>query len=181
MRLARQKRAKTGISIIEQDGVLFVDAFAGGGGASTGVEMAIGRSVDVAINHNPAAIAMHAKNHPDARHYIEDVFQVDPVEACRGKRPKGMWMSPDCFPAGTLILAKSGLVPIENLKIGDEVLTPGSMEGGYRCDALKEGAASYPRSRSPGAHGKRRASVLRERTKASCGPRHARGTQVDDR
>jgi site-specific DNA-cytosine methylase/intein/homing endonuclease len=123
MRLARQKRAKTGISIIEQDGVLFVDAFAGGGGASTGVEMAIGRSVDVAINHNPVAIAMHAKNHPDARHYIEDVFQVDPVEACRGKRPKGMWMSPDCFPAGTLILAKSGLVPIENLKIGDEVLT----------------------------------------------------------
>ena len=64
---------------------LIVDNFAGGGGASTGIEMAIGRSVDVAINHDPAAIAMHRANHPATKHYCEDVWQVDPVQACGGK------------------------------------------------------------------------------------------------
>ena len=63
---------------------LFVDNFAGGGGASTGIEMAIGRSVDIAINHDPDAIAMHKANHPASKHYCEDVWQVDPVEACAG-------------------------------------------------------------------------------------------------
>lgn len=61
---------------------LFVDNFAGGGGASTGIEIAIGRSVDIAINHDPDAIAMHKANHPNTKHYCEDVWQVDPVEAC---------------------------------------------------------------------------------------------------
>lgn len=60
---------------------LIIDNFAGGGGASTGIEMAIGRSVDVAINHDPNAIAMHEVNHPNTRHYCEDVFNVDPIEA----------------------------------------------------------------------------------------------------
>lgn len=55
---------------------LVVDNFAGGGGASTGIEMAIGRSVDIAINHDPDAIAMHRVNHPATRHYCEDVWQV---------------------------------------------------------------------------------------------------------
>lgn len=59
---------------------IFVDNFAGGGGASTGIEMAIGRSVDIAINHDPAAIAMHRVNHPETKHYCEDVWEVD--EAC---------------------------------------------------------------------------------------------------
>ncbi len=75
---------------------LFVDNFAGGGGASTGIEMAIGRSVDIAINHDPDAIAMHKANHPNTKHYCEDVWEVDPVEACGGKSVALAWFSPDC-------------------------------------------------------------------------------------
>ena len=75
---------------------LFVDNFAGGGGASTGIEMAIGRSVDIAINHDPDAIAMHRANHQLTKHYCEDVWQVDPVEACSGKPVALAWFSPDC-------------------------------------------------------------------------------------
>lgn len=75
---------------------LFVDNFAGGGGASTGIEMAIGRSVDIAINHDPDAIAMHKANHPASKHYCEDVWQVDPVEACAGNPVALAWFSPDC-------------------------------------------------------------------------------------
>ena len=75
---------------------LIVDNFAGGGGASTGIELATGRSVDIAINHDPAAIAMHRANHPNSKHYCENVWNVDPVEACGG-RPVGLaWFSPDC-------------------------------------------------------------------------------------
>lgn len=75
---------------------LFVDNFAGGGGTSTGIEMAIGRSVDIAINHDPDAIAMHMANHPMSKHYCEDVWQVDPVEACAGNPVALAWFSPDC-------------------------------------------------------------------------------------
>lgn len=75
---------------------LVVDNFAGGGGASTGIEMAIGRSVDIAINHDPDAIAMHKENHPNSKHYCEDVFDVDPLEACNGKPVALAWFSPDC-------------------------------------------------------------------------------------
>lgn len=75
---------------------IIVDNFAGGGGASTGIEMATGRSVDIAINHDPLAIAMHKANHPLTEHYCESVWDVDPVKACRG-RPVGLaWFSPDC-------------------------------------------------------------------------------------
>ncbi|MDU0329245.1 DNA cytosine methyltransferase [Paenibacillus sp. 3LSP] len=75
---------------------IIVDNFAGGGGASTGIEMAIGRSVDIAINHDPAAIAMHRANHPETEHYCESVWDVDPREVTRGK-PVGLaWFSPDC-------------------------------------------------------------------------------------
>mgnify|MGYP000899358669 CR=1 FL=1 len=75
---------------------IIVDNFAGGGGASTGIELATGRSVDIAINHDPAAIAMHRTNHPSSKHYCESVWDVDPVEACAG-RPVGLaWFSPDC-------------------------------------------------------------------------------------
>lgn len=65
-------------------GEIVVDNFAGGGGASTGIEIAIGRSVDIAINHDPAAIAMHRANHPATKHYQEDVWKVNPIEACAG-------------------------------------------------------------------------------------------------
>lgn len=75
---------------------IIVDNFAGGGGASTGIEMAIGRSVDIAINHDPEAIAMHKANHPATKHYIEDVWKVDPVEACAGRPVALAWFSPDC-------------------------------------------------------------------------------------
>lgn len=75
---------------------LIVDNFAGGGGASTGIEMATGYSVDIAINHDPEAIKMHKANHPNTKHYCEDVWQVDPIEACKG-HPVGLaWFSPDC-------------------------------------------------------------------------------------
>lgn len=78
------------------NGELIVDNFAGGGGASTGIEMATGKSVDIAINHDPEAIRMHKTNHPHTRHYCENVWEVDPVEACKGN-PVGLaWFSPDC-------------------------------------------------------------------------------------
>lgn len=75
---------------------IIVDNFAGGGGASTGIEIAIGRSVDIAINHDPAAIAMHRANHPSTEHYTEDVWKVDPIEACKGRPVALAWFSPDC-------------------------------------------------------------------------------------
>jgi DNA (cytosine-5)-methyltransferase 1 len=75
---------------------LIVDNFAGGGGASTGIEMALGRSPDVAINHDPEALAMHMVNHPHTRHYATDVFDIDPRVVCRNQ-PVGLaWFSPDC-------------------------------------------------------------------------------------
>ncbi len=75
---------------------LIVDNFAGGGGASTGIELALGRSPDLCWNHDPEAVAMHEANHPQTRHFCQDVFDADPVEACAG-RPVGLaWFSPDC-------------------------------------------------------------------------------------
>ena len=75
---------------------IIVDNFAGGGGASTGIELAIGRSVDIAINHDENAVAMHTTNHPDTLHYCESVFDVNPLVATAG-RPVGLaWFSPDC-------------------------------------------------------------------------------------
>lgn len=75
---------------------IIVDNFAGGGGASTGIELAIGRSVDIAINHDENAIAMHKTNHPDTLHYCESVFDVDPVAATGGNSVGLAWFSPDC-------------------------------------------------------------------------------------
>jgi len=75
---------------------IIVDSFAGGGGASLGIQWALGRGPHVAINHDREAIALHAANHPDSEHYSEDVWHVDPVEACRGRKVGLMWLSPDC-------------------------------------------------------------------------------------
>ena len=75
---------------------IIVDNFAGGGGASTGIELALGRPVDIAINHDPAAIAMHKANHPFTEHYCESVWDVNPEEVCRGRKVALMWLSPDC-------------------------------------------------------------------------------------
>lgn len=75
---------------------LVVDLFAGGGGASTGIELAIGRHVDIAINHDPEAVSLHEANHPQTRHFVSDVFEVDPHAVC-GDQPVGLlWASPDC-------------------------------------------------------------------------------------
>lgn len=75
---------------------IIVDNFAGGGGASTGIELATGKIVDIAINHDPDAILMHKTNHPFTEHIQASVWDVDPVEVCRG-RPVGLaWFSPDC-------------------------------------------------------------------------------------
>lgn len=73
-----------------------MDNFAGGGGASTGIELATGYSVDIAINHDPEAIKMHKANHPNTKHYCENVWAVDPVKACKGHPVALAWFSPDC-------------------------------------------------------------------------------------
>ena len=75
---------------------LIIDCFAGGGGASVGMEMALGRPVDIAINHNPQAIRMHKTNHPDTLHLTEDIFKVDLQKYVKGRHVALMWASPDC-------------------------------------------------------------------------------------
>lgn len=75
---------------------LIVDTFAGGGGASLGIRRAVGRCPDLAINHDPAAIAMHKANHPDTRHMTEDVWNVDPLKATKRRQVGLLWASPDC-------------------------------------------------------------------------------------
>ena len=78
------------------NGELIIDNFAGGGGASTGIELATGYSVDIAINHDPEAIKIHKANHPNTKHYCENVWAVDPVKACKGHTVALAWFSPDC-------------------------------------------------------------------------------------
>ena len=75
---------------------LVIDLFAGGGGASTGIEQAIGRPVDIAVNHDPEAVALHSANHPQTRHYVSDVVEVNPLMATRGQPVGLLWASPDC-------------------------------------------------------------------------------------
>lgn len=79
-----------------EDDELIVDLFAGGGGASTGIERALARPVDIAVNHSPQAIAMHERNHPHTRHFQQDVWDVHPIEVCRGRRVGLLWASPSC-------------------------------------------------------------------------------------
>lgn len=75
---------------------ILVDSFAGAGGASTGLEGAFGRPVDIAINHDPIALSVHRANHPHTVHYTESVFDVNPKEATKGQSVKAAWFSPDC-------------------------------------------------------------------------------------
>ena len=77
-------------------GELIVDSFAGGGGASLGIELALGRSPDIAINHDDEAIAMHAANHPHTTHYASNIWRIDPLDATKGKPVALAWFSPDC-------------------------------------------------------------------------------------
>ena len=78
------------------DDGLIIDLFAGGGGASVGIEMALGREVDIAINHDPQAILMHKTNHPNTLHLTEDVFKVDLKKIVGDRHVALMWASPDC-------------------------------------------------------------------------------------
>ena len=75
---------------------LVIDLFAGGGGASTGIEQAIGRHVDIAVNHDPEAVSLHQANHPQTLHYVSDVFEVEPRAVTQGQRVGLLWASPDC-------------------------------------------------------------------------------------
>lgn len=75
---------------------LIIDSFAGGGGASTGIEMALGRSPDVAINHSAKALALHAANHPETLHLDSNIWDVDPVTVTKGRHVGLLWASPDC-------------------------------------------------------------------------------------
>lgn len=75
---------------------LIIDNFAGGGGTSTGLEQAFGRPVDIAINHNAEALAMHAANHPHTKHLCESVWDVDPIKVTNNQPVGLVWLSPDC-------------------------------------------------------------------------------------
>lgn len=91
--MKNQTRPKGQINLLDE---IIVDNFAGGGGASTGIELATGQNVSIAINHDPAAILMHKTNHPHTEHLQDSVWNIDPVEICAG-RPVGLaWFSPDC-------------------------------------------------------------------------------------
>ncbi len=79
-----------------RDDELVVTLFAGGGGACTGMEQALGRPVDIAVNHSAVAIEMHARNHPRTKHYREDVWRVAPSDACAGRPVAVLWLSPAC-------------------------------------------------------------------------------------
>lgn len=86
---------RSGEEVIKMDD-LIIDCFAGGGGASVGIEMALGRHVDIAINHDPEAIRMHEVNHPDTIHLTEDIFKVDLQKYVKRRKVALMWASPDC-------------------------------------------------------------------------------------
>lgn len=81
------------INILDE---ITVDGFCGGGGWSTGMELALGEPVTIGINHDAAAIAMHKKNHPNTKHYNENIYTVDPYEACGGRKVGWAHFSPDC-------------------------------------------------------------------------------------
>ncbi|MCU9947544.1 DNA cytosine methyltransferase [Pseudomonas sp. PDM13] len=89
-------KTQYGLPLDEADDAIIVDLFAGGGGASTGLELGLGRQVALAINHNPAAISMHEANHPHADHKPTDVWGIDPIESSRGRTVAWLHASPDC-------------------------------------------------------------------------------------
>jgi hypothetical protein len=96
-----------------------IDQFCGAGGSFQGIRRA-GLTGLLAMNHNPVAIESHSANFPDVRHECEDVRKLDPSKFPRADI---LVTSPECFPAGTLILTSIGLLPIENVRVGDQVLT----------------------------------------------------------
>lgn len=110
------------VNALISDGI-DVDLFAGGGGASTGIEAATGRPIDVALNHDEIALEVHKANHPLTQHFPKNVWKAKPLEVTGGRPVRLLWTSPDCFPAGTLVMTPSGLRPIEFIHEGQLVLT----------------------------------------------------------
>jgi DNA (cytosine-5)-methyltransferase 1 len=90
-----RKRSRQ-LPLFRAPGGLVVDLFAGGGGASTGIEAALGRPVDIAINHDKVALAVHCANHPQTAHLASDIWEADPAKVVRGRRVSLLWASPDC-------------------------------------------------------------------------------------
>lgn len=90
------QREAYAVSFYKMKDKIIIDCFAGGGGASVGIEMALGRQVDIAVNHDPQAIRMHSVNHPDTLHLTEDIFKVDLQKYVGGRHVALMWASPDC-------------------------------------------------------------------------------------
>jgi DNA (cytosine-5)-methyltransferase 1 len=89
----RRRGARTSATLRDE---LIVDNFAGGGGASMGIEQALGRAVDIAVNHDRAAVEMHSANHPHTVHLCQDVWTVNPLDAVGGRKVGLLWLSPDC-------------------------------------------------------------------------------------
>ena len=102
---------------------LIIDGFAGAGGASSGIARAMGRDPDYAINHNAEALAVHEANHPGTVHLWGNIWDTNPTKLCAGRPVDVAWFSPTCFPAGTLVLTRTGMRGVEAVTIGDEVLT----------------------------------------------------------
>lgn len=98
---------------------LIIDCFAGGGGVSVGIEMALGRPVDIAINHDPDAILMHKTNHPTTLHLTEDIFKVNLRKYVKNQHVALMWASPDCTSHSK---AKGGKPRERGLRIGNSVV-----------------------------------------------------------
>lgn len=99
------------------------DNFAGGGGASTGIAQGLGQSPDIAVNHNAEALMMHEHNHPTTKHYNESVWDINIPQALNNEPALMGWFSPDCFPAGTLVLTSDGYQAIDNVGVGQLVWT----------------------------------------------------------
>lgn len=128
---------------------IVVDNFAGGGGASTGIERALGRPIDIAVNHDPDAIRMHTVNHPQTKHLCESVWKINPMIECAG-RPVGLaWFSPDCKhfskAKGTKPVSKNirGLAKGDN--IGQDIRTPLQTvtAGGYHFGEVRAFLMKY--------------------------------------
>ncbi|WP_421174161.1 hypothetical protein [Aeromonas enteropelogenes] len=96
LRRSRAVRAKVTGAPLNLESAINVDLFAGGGGASTGIERGLGRPVHIAINHNPKALSMHQANHLEALHLQEDIWAVDPVAVLAGRSIGWLHASPDC-------------------------------------------------------------------------------------
>ena len=154
---------------------LIIDNFAGGGGTSTGLEEALGRPVDIAINHDPEALAMHAMNHPHTKHLCESVWDVDPIKVTKNQPVGLVWLSPDCkhfskAKGGTPVAknirglawvtlrwvakCKPRVIMLENV---EEFMTWGPLlvdaDGNFRPDPAKKGKTFASFLRQLRAHG----------------------------